>query len=131
MRVTLWQAAASCLAVAHMILGTLILASLVFVGFHDYLIILARLLTSALVSRAIILLQLDVIRDQVSLALPGERLERDCEDSLLLDDPALGLGGMERRDIKISPRINADSKALGTPAASTDSEDGEERNKQE
>lgn len=64
-RVMVLQACASCLAVAQGILGTLILSSLIFVGFHDTLIILARFSASALVSRMIVLLQLETIRAQV------------------------------------------------------------------
>ena len=63
-QVMVWQVLASFFAIFQMILGTLVLSSLIFVGFHDTLVILARLLTSALVSRAIVLLQLNIIKDQ-------------------------------------------------------------------
>ena len=63
-QVMIWQVLASCFAIVQMILGTLILSSLIFVGFHDTLVVLARLLTSALASRAIILLQLNILKDQ-------------------------------------------------------------------
>ena len=63
-RVMVWQVCASCLALVHTILGTLILPSLNFVGFHDTLVILARFLASALASRMIILLQIDMIKLQ-------------------------------------------------------------------
>ena len=63
-QVMIWQVLASCFAIVQMILGTLILSSLIFVGFRDTLVVLARLLTSALVSRAIVLLQLNIIKDQ-------------------------------------------------------------------
>jgi hypothetical protein len=63
-RVLFWQKCASCLALAHTVLGTLILSSLVYVGFHDTLIILARLLVSTAVSRVIVLVELNVLRQQ-------------------------------------------------------------------
>lgn len=60
----LLQLVAAFLAFVHVVLGTLILSSLIFVGFHDTLYILARLLASALVCRMIALLQLGLIRTQ-------------------------------------------------------------------
>lgn len=64
----LLQMIAACLAFVHVVLGTLILASLVFVGFHDTLYILARFLSSVLVCRIVALLQLSVIRSRVGNA---------------------------------------------------------------
>ena len=64
-RVMVLQAGASCLAVGQGIFGTLLLSSLIFVGFHDTLIILARFLASAIVSRMIVLLQVEIIRAQM------------------------------------------------------------------
>lgn len=67
-QVMVLQACASCLAVGQGILGTLLLSSLIFVGFHDTLIILARFLASAIVSRMIVLLQVEIIRAQMDEA---------------------------------------------------------------
>ena len=64
--VMLFQLAASCLAFAHVVLGTLILSSLIFVGFDDTLVILARFLGSAVVARIIMLLQLDGMRPKIA-----------------------------------------------------------------
>ena len=64
-QVMAWQACASCLALVHVISGTLILSSLIFVGFHNILVILARFLASTLVTRMIVLLQLDTVRTQI------------------------------------------------------------------
>lgn len=81
-RVMVLQAWASCLAVTQGILGTLILSSLIFVGFHDTLIILARFLASALVSRMIVLLQLEIIRAQVDDASTADdQVTRSPENS--------------------------------------------------
>ena len=75
-RVIVWQAGASCLALAQTILGTLVFSSLVFVGFHDTLVILARFLASALVSRMTVLLQLDMINAQIDDASTVDRTGR-------------------------------------------------------
>lgn len=80
-RVTVLQACASCLAVAQGILGTLILSSLIFVGFHDTLVILLRFLASALVSRMIVLLQLDIIRAQIEDASTADGVGSSHENS--------------------------------------------------
>lgn len=64
-RVMLWQLAASCLAFAHVVLGTLILSSLIFVGFHDTLVILVRFLASAVVSRVTMLVQLNDVKTRM------------------------------------------------------------------
>lgn len=76
-QVMIWQVLASCFAVVQMILGTLILSSLIFVGFHDTLVVLARLLTSALVSRAIVLLQLNAIKIQNEEAWSFQAVRRN------------------------------------------------------
>ena len=62
------QVCASCLAVVQGVFGTLLLSSLIFVGFHDTLLILARFLASALVARMIVLLQFEMIRAQMDAA---------------------------------------------------------------
>ena len=59
------QIMASCLAWAHVVLGTLILPSLIFVGFHDTMMILFRFLGSAAVCRMLFLFQLDNVRGVV------------------------------------------------------------------
>ena len=61
----LLQILASALAFVHIVLGTLILASLIFVGFHDTLRILARLISSALVCRAIVMHRLIYIKTKM------------------------------------------------------------------
>ena len=94
--VMLWQVCASCLAVAHTILGTLILSSLIFVGFHDTLVILARFLSSALVSRMIVLFQLDLIRDQFDQASTVDEGRRSFERSNYSADVSLEqIGGSD------------------------------------
>ncbi|MCJ1423312.1 hypothetical protein MMC29_001194 [Sticta canariensis] len=57
------QLLASALAVGHVVLGTLVLSSLIFIGFHDTLIIMVRLIGSALVCRGILVFELAGIRD--------------------------------------------------------------------
>lgn len=94
-RVMLWQVGASFLALAHAMLGTLILSSLIFVGFHDTLIILARFLGSSLISRNIVLLQLDSIRAQFDQALiiddVGGRYGNNSRAVALYLEPIAGL----------------------------------------
>ena len=87
--VMIWQVCASCLAVVHTILGTLILSSLIFVGFHDTIVILARFLASALVSRMIVLFQLDLIRDQFDQTSIVDRDRRSFEQSTHSADVSL------------------------------------------
>ena len=53
-----FQLAASILAFVQVVLGTLILSSLIFIGFQDTLIILARLMSSALICRVIAMFEL-------------------------------------------------------------------------
>ena len=62
------QVLASCFAFMHVVLGTLILSSLTFIGFHDTILILGRLLASALVCRAISLYQLMCTKKSVAKA---------------------------------------------------------------
>ena len=88
-KVMVWQASASCLALAHTILGTLILSSLIFVGFHDTLVILARFLISALVSRIIVLLQLDMIKAQINDASALNGIGGSLKDSSRSADVSL------------------------------------------
>lgn len=57
------------------------MSSLVFVGFHDTLVIPARLLASALVSSTIVLLQMDMIRVEDENDLIGDEVGRSREDS--------------------------------------------------
>lgn len=59
----LLQIIASALAFVHVVLGTMILSSLVFVGFHDTLRIIARFIASALVCRGILMFELAGIRE--------------------------------------------------------------------
>lgn len=59
------QMFACCLAFVQIALGTLILSALIFIGFHDTLGILGRLVASALVCRLIVLSQLVEIRDSL------------------------------------------------------------------
>lgn len=67
----LLQLLASILAFVQVVLGTLILSSLIFIGFHDTLKILARLISSALVCRVIAMFELARIRK------PKEETERN------------------------------------------------------
>lgn len=73
-QVMVLQVCASCLAVAQGIFGTLLLSSLIFVGFHDTLLILARFLASALVARMIVLLQFEIIRSQMDAASTADEV---------------------------------------------------------
>lgn len=57
------QIFASAFAFVHVVLGTLILSSLIFIGFHDTLRILFRLMGSALVCRGILMFELAGIRE--------------------------------------------------------------------
>lgn len=59
----LLQIIASALAFVHVVLGTMILSSLIFVGFHDTLRIIARFIASALVCRGILMFELAGIRE--------------------------------------------------------------------
>lgn len=59
----LLQIFASALAFVHVVLGILTLASLIFIGFHDTLWILFRLIGSALVCRGILMFELSGIRE--------------------------------------------------------------------
>ena len=59
----LLQICASALAFVHVVLGTLVLSSLIFIGFHDTLRILFRLIGSALVCRGILMYELVSIRE--------------------------------------------------------------------
>lgn len=59
----LLQIFASALAFVHVVVGTLILSSLIFIGFHDTLWILFRLIGSALVCRGILMFELAGIRE--------------------------------------------------------------------
>lgn len=79
--VMIYQAAASCLALVHLILGTIILSCLIFVGFHDTLVILARFLASAIVARMIALLQLEAIRSQFDEAYAAGKGRRIHDNS--------------------------------------------------
>lgn len=54
----LLQISASALAFVHIVLGTMILSSLIFIGFHDTLRILSRLISSALVCRGVSIFEL-------------------------------------------------------------------------
>ena len=95
-RVVVWQVCASWLALAHTILGTMILSSLIFVGFHDTLVILTRFLLSALVSRLIVLLQLNMMRDRVDDAPAVDGGSRSYEDSGFSADLSLEqIGGLD------------------------------------
>ncbi len=67
----LLQLLASILAFVQVVLGTLMLSSLIFIGFHDTLKILARLISSALVCRVIAMFELARIRK------PKEESERN------------------------------------------------------
>lgn len=58
----LLQIFASSLAFVHIVLGTLILSSLIFIGFHDTLWISFRLIGSALVCRGILMFELAGIK---------------------------------------------------------------------
>ncbi|MCJ1271814.1 hypothetical protein MMC22_011719 [Lobaria immixta] len=59
----LLQIFASALAFGHVVLGTLTLSSLIFIGFHDTLWIMFRFLGSALVCRGIFMFELAGIRE--------------------------------------------------------------------
>ena len=59
----LLQIFASALAFGHVVLGTLTLSSLIFIGFHDTLWIMFRLIGSALVCRGILMFELAGIRE--------------------------------------------------------------------
>ena len=84
-----WQVCASCLALLHTILGTLILPSLIFVGFHDTLVTLARFLASALASRMIILLQIDMIKVQADKSSTIDEVGSSYQRSSYFADIAL------------------------------------------
>lgn len=59
----LLQILASALAFVHILLGTMILSSLIFIGFHDTVRILLRFIASALVCRAILMFELAGIQE--------------------------------------------------------------------
>ena len=66
----LLQIGANCFSFVHGILGTLILAGSIFVGFHDTLGILGRFVASALVCRLIAILELVKIRSSIDRNFP-------------------------------------------------------------
>ena len=72
----LLQLLASGLAFVHVVLGTMILSSLIFIGFHDTLKILARLIFSALVCRVIAMFELAAIRKEMEESARDDAIDR-------------------------------------------------------
>ena len=83
------QVCASFMALAQVILGTLILSSLIFVGFHDTLVVLARFLSSAMVSRAVALLHLTIMKDKVAQHSIGNDLATNTDHLNNVSDVSL------------------------------------------
>lgn len=101
-QVMVLQVCASCLAVAQGIFGTLLLSSLIFVGFHDTLLILARFLASALVARMIVLLQLETMRAQMDAASIADEIMGSRDNSSHFDEiPLEHEGGSNDRVIPL------------------------------
>lgn len=98
----LLQIVASALAFIHVVLGTMILSSLIFIGFHDTLRILARFVASALVCRGILMFELAGIRE-VSRAT-DQRSQHGVMTSLSRQEAGISRTSIENESLTMTSR---------------------------